>query len=102
MSHTPGPWKIEHAPTSLEIVGERYVASVYNWSLEYSAYKETNKALNEEAIGNANLISAAPELLLAIKECIEVLGDYEAELNEPKGTLRYKLESLVKKTEGKE
>ena len=64
--HTPGPWKVD----GLAIVGQRYVASVKDWSTFPCAkqYKTINNALRREAKANARLIAAAPEMLEALKQ----------------------------------
>lgn len=69
--HTPGPWKIKGA----DIVGERYVCELFNWSVEPCApqYSEINAAFEAEHNANARLIAAGPELLEALKQATREL-----------------------------
>lgn len=76
MTHTPGPWKIHKRSVHMSLEGnchqitndERYPSAfVPAWDSP-SIGKDDGK---EEALANAYLIAAAPELLLALKEAID-------------------------------
>lgn len=55
--HTPGPWYADGSTILKDIKGtQRAIAEVFNWS--------------EETESNAILMSAAPELLSALKKVI--------------------------------
>jgi hypothetical protein len=65
--HTPAPWSIlpdTKKPNEVEIVGERYIAHVYNFANPNpSLYQTENDALQHEHEANAALIAAAPDML---------------------------------------
>lgn len=63
--HTPGPWKVD-CERWIEGAGNRFVAK--------TAEKGFTAAENEEQSANAALIAAAPELLEALRRCIECLN----------------------------
>lgn len=64
--HTPGPWRL-HKRFTFNVEGPdgRTIARV-NWDDE----------TYDEAIANANLIAAAPDLLAAVKEAVEIIQDF--------------------------
>lgn len=63
--HTPGPWRI-HGVTKTTILNEE----------GKEIYDGANYQNNfEEAKANAKLIAAAPELLEALKNLVEYLGE---------------------------
>lgn len=78
--HTPGPWKVEvkesgeniYSPFA-SIVGPR--AQVH-WSAGYNT-KEFDARSRAEALANAALISAAPELLQALEHVLAYGEEYE-------------------------
>ena len=60
--HTPGPWRVveDRVPSSLEVyAGKTAIAECWR------------RADVETEIANARLIAAAPELLAALKACLE-------------------------------
>ena len=59
MSHTPGPWNLEHGHRGFVITD-----GVYDVAVVRDFGNEDNKA-------NAILISAAPDLLAALKAIVE-------------------------------
>lgn len=63
--HTPGPWGIEteHALITIGASGAGKIACVFQ------------TVLAGDPKANARLIAAAPELLAALKETLETLGD---------------------------
>ncbi|WP_043588450.1 hypothetical protein [Geminisphaera colitermitum] len=73
ISHTPGPWKVREDYTGdflteLEIIADN---SYYHRIARINAEEES--ALVQEQGANARLIAAAPELLAALKECLDLL-----------------------------
>ena len=62
MSHTPGPWKVTPCYEGLEITSGKYRVALVGNSIRFS---------EDEAIENANLIAAAPELLEACEAAIK-------------------------------
>lgn len=76
--HTPGPWKWADHTTSCEIVGKfpkskNSFVSVHCWP-EDPAYGPSH----EEAVANARLIAAAPDLLETIRRLRAMCADFGA------------------------
>ena len=71
MKHTPGPWQaVKWDDNADDVVGWSVVDS------EGAMLPESEMTGDiEEAEANARLIAAAPDLLEALKICIEVLED---------------------------
>ncbi len=70
--HSPGPWAYtEHSWSDTSICDDngRQLALI---SIEGEATEETQDALSEEALGNARLMAAAPDLLIALKAVVSV------------------------------
>lgn len=91
MSHTPGPWVIDSA--YLRVLSERGpVAAVLKWPnpLEHS--------------DNLRLIAAAPELLDALKECVDNFNfsriAMDRESRELAGQLVDEYRKVIAKAEG--
>lgn len=86
--HTAGPWAIRRGHSVVEV---RTVAG-----LEIAATTGGDywKNFSDEALANARLIAAAPELLAALREAIELLDD--CEISHP---LRW--ETIIAKAEGR-
>lgn len=67
--HTAGEWKIEKRfdgeTHCFDVVGDRYVCEVHDYSNARSQYPQENDKLQEEAEANARLIASAPELFAA-------------------------------------
>lgn len=75
--HTPGPWKLRRAESSLEHdfilhAGPHIIA----WSVPRADRSNTRK--KSVHIANAKLIAAAPELLEALREMTERIEDHPA------------------------
>lgn len=82
--HTTGTWKHDQ---HLEIIGDRYIAKVYDHSTTPSSYKDANSVLKAEAKANAALICdavnntagagidpiAVPGMLSALSEARRIL-----------------------------
>lgn len=68
MKHTQGEWEINHqSATTIQLKGSnRSIASTGG----YSVNTQEADRVYEENLANAKLISAAPELLEALKEII--------------------------------
>ena len=77
VQHTPGPWVIYTEPKTLKIRGP-YREYITQWTTEsagsYKLSDETRERMRLERIANANLISAAPDLLKALKVIVEAGG----------------------------
>lgn len=73
MKHTRGPWRFstEPQPNGCPIVGNSrgLMVAVLAHSINYDSQRE-------EALANARLIAAAPELLEALEECEKALTQY--------------------------
>ena len=69
MRHTPGPWRVSSKSKYLVRTDDFRVCQVFK--------SNSNPSLNEAAMADAQLISAAPELLQALK-C--ALADLEGSL----------------------
>jgi hypothetical protein len=67
MKHTPGPWDFYAE------FGEG--AFICMETGENIAELDCNKKETKEVIANGNLISAAPELLEALKYCVDLLEE---------------------------
>ena len=77
--HTLGPWKTQIETNSngvvkTFVVGQRYIAEVFNWAKPSSSYIPENITLNQEAEANARLIAKAP-LLDECRELLKTFGD---------------------------
>jgi len=64
--HTPGPWVIDRSLRTAVNAGPKHVAMV-NF---YNSISETERIDAEENEANAHLISAAPDLLSALKDAM--------------------------------
>lgn len=65
MSHTPGPWRVSSKSKYLVRTDKYRVCQVFKSSADPS--------LNKQAVADAQLIAAAPELLSALKLCLYTL-----------------------------
>jgi len=65
MSHTPGPWRVSSKSKYLVRTDKYRVCQVFKSSADAS--------LNKQAVADAQLIAAAPELLNALKLCLYTL-----------------------------
>lgn len=74
LKHTPGPWG-----ASIGFRGARiHIANDFNHPLSFGfQYPETNDELVREGEANAHLIAAAPELLEALEELVELVPESE-------------------------
>lgn len=80
--HTPGPWVISEDETGVESPGQMPTTAYHNDGQpdvchledgEYISYKS-----KEEMLANAQLIAAAPELLLALKDFVNWVDGRQA------------------------
>ena len=90
MSHTPGPWEIRgrSARSAYIATDEASICQMAHWS---------DSDPIDELEANARLIASAPELLDALKACMELarLREYPAQVT----CNRYN--ALIEKVEGK-
>ena len=78
MKHTPGPWEV-----SEEWHGDLYIDSYIEGEGDTALAKIVNNVCKtDQAEANARLIAAAPDLLEACKEALNVLEDWD-DLNQP-------------------
>ena len=68
--HTTGDWHLRDEGGELYIAADRYICKIDDWAITGagSGYEEENKKLAEERDANIKLITAAPELLAALKQ----------------------------------
>jgi hypothetical protein len=75
--HTPGPWTV-HVQ---KFGSEGQFIETHIWSADRQLIHWINTSMrpsrNDEYIANARLIAAAPELLEALEELVNVIYDYE-------------------------
>ena len=73
--HTPGPWKIVECSGTPPEMRIEYQQDGGNWPLALMEDVGTfeNDEFNDVTRANARLIAAAPDLLVAAKQTIEVL-----------------------------
>lgn len=69
--HTPGPWKIEREDHAIEIQCNAFVIGDVFYEEEEG--QTTGPKTRSEAISNARLIAASPELLSALEDALEEL-----------------------------
>lgn len=94
--HTPGPWRINpRAATSIISSSGRGIASAGG----YFTNTEEPDRLESESIANARLISAAPDLLAALKLCKEQI--YNPVYPEEAEHAKRIAESAIAKAEGR-
>jgi hypothetical protein len=75
MKHTPGPWEVADLPHSIVVRTESPNKTPYGAS-RYAAiggFDRTDPDQFAEAIANARLIAAAPDLLEALQEATSAL-----------------------------
>jgi hypothetical protein len=87
MTHTPGPWEMR-ADGCVHRAGHK-------WGLVkiISPWREEAWDGDPEAIANARLIAAAPEMLAALKQ-IEAFGSQELQTRNVKFTIAQKIAAL--------
>jgi hypothetical protein len=100
MKHTPGPWIVhDHAPASVW-AGDEHVATC-NWWIDPAAIQEgepdyrVKSATKREA--NARLIAAAPDMLEAMKNLLDLFDPYGPEAQRAAKQAR----AVIAKAEGR-
>lgn len=78
MTHTPGPW-IGGLQISSSL-GTNIIAHIQTRATKLRGYSNTNGVKHYEALANARLITAAPELLAALQSLVELLADDESHM----------------------
>ena len=71
MTHTPGPWQGGLQISSSK--GSNIIAHIQTRTKKLSGYSNANGVYHYEALANAQLIAAAPDLLEALKESLVIL-----------------------------
>lgn len=76
VSHTPGPWIVkkpgEHSPTETRVVHQ--IGNTFAMIAEIGIHRTIGaKGPSKEEQANARLIAAAPQLLVMLKEAVEML-----------------------------
>lgn len=109
MTHTPGPWKAYQKQGTQgqglpqwRIHGPGVTGSVA--TVDFDLIQPTITKQNENASSNARLIAAAPELLEALKDCIEWLDRTGESVSEGGKEYEYvtKAREAITKAKGKE
>lgn len=72
MTHTPGPWRVSTSKIRRVITGHGIV--ICNAVMRHAATEKTKDAIEAEAISNARVIAAAPELLEALDNLVIGIG----------------------------
>lgn len=72
VKHTPGPWTLSKVENMSKVPVMEVSAPRHS---NYWIAKVMTTANNDEELSNAHLIAAAPELLQALKDCVEVMED---------------------------
>lgn len=77
--HTPGPWRIGKTSgwSGTEVKAIASVAWCAKASSYSSSWGESQEISADEALANAHLIAAAPDLLAACEACMTLLVRYE-------------------------
>ena len=71
MTHTPGPWQGGLQISSSK--GSNIIAHIQTRTKKLSGYSNANGVYHYEALANAQIIAAAPELLEALVFCLSFL-----------------------------
>ena len=71
MSHTPGPWSIDKYDAIVHSEGERVVVNGVQWT------QTSDPALREQYKANQRLVAAAPDLLAALKDMVDIFDGYQ-------------------------
>lgn len=79
MSATPGPYELYDYGTTI-VVGD--VATHTDLAEFFYADEHTVSTMRDEALANAKLFRAAPDLLLALKLALKQIEDVESVLND--------------------
>lgn len=90
--HTPAPWGIE--------VPEYGAVITHNGGSIGAAYPEDMSGRPHDAVANARLISAAPDLLAALQEAIELIDQDENWLTPAGNVIVARWRAAIAKAEG--
>ena len=73
--HTPGPWKIAEEDVTANLNGwRRNFILVHSTVYNHGQTALVPNGMDERGEANASLIAAAPELLEALRNCVDGLG----------------------------
>lgn len=94
--HTPGPWEIKEADTSIGAEWYRILGHGERGMVDVAETPYRHE-------GNARLIAAAPDLLAAAKTLLDVLANEREDLpsSDAVGDARDALRAAIAKAEGK-
>jgi hypothetical protein len=77
--HTPGPWTVNSEGQITDLQGRTIVPNVHAHNVPSNAFPRGSGqyvAEDDGGVANARLIAAAPDLLDALEEAIEVVGSW--------------------------
>lgn len=95
--YTPGPWTVDESYINGSInAGKRHVA-LANF---YNCHDEEMRVTRDQQKANTQLISAAPDLLAALKESVGPLELYHAYGWPDRDGVISKVKSTIRKAEG--
>ena len=66
MQHTPGPWIVRNIATRYHYIGPANDSGAPSFAAVFGEFH----ASEDQTAANARLISAAPDLLAALRECL--------------------------------
>lgn len=101
--HTIGPWRINDMPLPsrkvIEIKKNGEIIANIPYHSKGKCY--AMKQINDETRANVNLIAAAPELLAACKDTLDIMLAYQHIPVQKKPCMILQLQAVIKKAEGK-
>jgi hypothetical protein len=103
MSHTPGPWQISGPSKPDNVGGRDYAVLDEQTKIIAECYEKVGPSDTRPAYANARLIAAAPELLQACKELVDIASGLRRNPNRTYGAVDaiVEAEKAIAKAEGK-
>lgn len=89
MEYTPGPWRLHQTSTRAVFAG---------LPPDEDAVAHVDGGFEDARIANARLIAAAPELLEALRECVDCVTDLVTEAHEDPEVLKKSRAAIAKAT----